>query len=42
MKVNIHVKDDATPRFHKAISVSYAMKEKVEEELKTTARNWYN
>ena len=34
MKVNIHVKDDATPRFHKARPVPYAMKEKVEDELK--------
>ena len=34
MKVNIHVKDDATPRFHKARHVPYAMKEKVEYELK--------
>ena len=33
MKVNIHVKDDATPRFQ-ARPVPYAMKEKVEDELK--------
>ena len=30
----MHVKDDATPRFHKARPVPYAMKEKVEDELK--------
>ena len=34
MKVNIHVKDDATPRFHKARPVPYAMKEKIKDELK--------
>ena len=33
MKVNIHVKDDAIPRFHKARPVPYAMKQKVEDEL---------
>ena len=34
MKVNIHANDDATSRFHKARPVTYAMKEKVEDELK--------
>ena len=33
MKVNIHVKDDAIPRFHKARPMSYAMKQNVEDEL---------
>ena len=33
MKVNIHVKDDAIPRFHKARPVPYATKQKVEDEL---------
>ena len=34
MQVNIHVKDDATPRFQNARPAPYAMKEKVEDELK--------
>ena len=34
MKVNIHVKDDATQRFHTARPVPYAMKEKIKDELK--------
>ena len=33
MKVNMRVKDDAIPRFYKARRVSYAMKQKVEDEL---------
>ena len=34
MEVKIHLKDGATPRFHKAIPVPYAMKEKIEDALK--------
>ena len=33
MNVKIHVKDDATPRFHKPRPDHYALKEKVEKEL---------
>ena len=33
IKVHIQLKDDAKPRFHKARSVPYALKQKIETEL---------
>ena len=33
IKVHIELKDDAKPRFHKARSVPYALKQKIETEL---------